>query len=98
MKCDPSEGGCASLEKVDAFLNSKVAISALRVLIEKDMPLPISKLAKEIGSNYVTVRKHMNILEQAYFVTSVEYGKRTLYKANLDNPRVKRFKAFIENW
>lgn len=35
-------------------LHSKVATATLRILIEKDMSLPISR----IDSNYVTVKKH----------------------------------------
>ena len=83
---------------VDAFLNSKVAVAVLRTLIQRDMPLPISRIAKEIGSNYVTVRKHMKYLEEAELITSFDYGKRRLYKANGGNERISVFKRFIEDW
>jgi DNA-binding transcriptional ArsR family regulator len=83
---------------VDAFLDSKVAVAVLRTLIQRDMPLPISRIAKEIGSNYVTVRKHVRYLEEADLVTSVDYGKRRLYRANAANERISVFKRFIEDW
>lgn len=83
---------------VDAFLNSKVAVAVLRTLIQRDMPLPISRIAKEIGSNYVTVRKHMKYLEEAELITSFDYGKRRLYKVNEANERVIVFKNFLEAW
>ena len=82
----------------DAFLNSKVAVAALRILIQRDMPLPVSRIAKEIGSNYVTVRRHMKPLEDAGLVTSFDYGKRKLYRANTANERVSAFKTFMEAW
>jgi len=62
------------------------------------MPLPISRIAKEIGSNYVTVRKHMTLLMDAGLVTSVGYLKRTLYEANIQDERIRVFKTFIEAW
>lgn len=83
---------------VEEFLNSKVAAGVLRVLIQRDMPLPISRIAREIRSNYVTVRKHVRLLEDVGLVTSVKYGQRRLYKANTDNERVSVFKSFIEAW
>ena len=83
---------------VDAFLNSKVAVAVLRTLIQRDMPLPISRIAKEIRSNYVTVRKHVRYLEEADLITSVDYGKRKLYRANTANERISVFKNFIEAW
>ncbi len=83
---------------VDAFLNSKVAVAVLRTLIQRDMPLPLSRIAKEIGSNYVTVRKHLRYLEEAGLITSFDYGKRRLYKANGSNERISVFKRFIEDW
>jgi len=84
--------------EIDAFLNSKVAVATLRALIQLDMPLPISRIAKEIGSNYITVRKHVKILEDAELVVPVDYGKRTLYKANLTNSQVSLFKSFMQAW
>jgi len=83
---------------VDAFLNSKVAVAILRTLIQRDMPLPISRIAKEIRSNYVTVRKHVKYLEEANLITGVDYGKRRLFKANASNERISVFKRFIEAW
>jgi len=83
---------------VDTFLSSKVAVAVLRTLIQRDMPLPLSRIAKEIGSNYVTVRKHMKLLKDADLVTTVDYGKRELYRANTTNERISVFKAFIKAW
>jgi len=70
---------------VDTFLSSKVAVATLRTLIQRDMPLPLSRIAKETGSNYVTVCKHMKLLKDADLVTTVDYGKRELYRANTTN-------------
>ena len=82
----------------EEIIRSKVGMAVLRTLIQKDMPLPISRIAKEIGSNYVTVRKHMTLLKEANFVTTVEYGRRTLYKLNMNNERVPILKQFLEAW
>jgi len=82
----------------DDILNSKVAIAVLRILIQRDMPLPISRIAKEIRSNYVTVRKHVRYLEEANLINSVDYGKRKLYRTNTANERISVFKTFIEAW
>jgi len=82
----------------EEILQSKVAMAILRTLIQRDMPLPISRIAKETGSNYVTIRKHINHLENAELITSVEYGKRTLYKTNNTNERILVLKHFIEAW
>ncbi len=79
-------------------LNSKVATATLRILIEKDMPLPISRIAKEIGSNYVTVRKHITYLQKTNLVKSIDYGMRRLYKANMADGRIIAFKNFIQIW
>jgi len=82
----------------DDILNSKIAMAVLRLLIERDMHLPISRIAKEIGSNYIAVRKQMKLLEEADLVTSVQYGKRTLYKTNNSNQRINALKSFVEVW
>ena len=82
----------------EEVLRSKVAMAVLRTLIQRDMPLPISRIAKEIGSNHVTVKKHMKLLEEANLVTVVEYGKRTLYKANEADERVLAYRDFIQAW
>lgn len=83
---------------VAAFLDKKVGANVLRVLIQLDMPLPISRIAEEISSNYVTVRRHVKILEDNDLVISVGYGKRTLYRPNFKNPRIAAFSDFIETW
>jgi len=88
----------ASPQIADDILNSKVAMAVLRILIQRDMPLPVSRIAKEIGSNYVTVRKHMKPLEAADLVTSVQYGKRKLYKTNTANERITALKSFLQAW
>jgi len=62
------------------------------------MPLPISRIAKDIGSNYITVRRHITVLKDADLVTIVNYGKRTFYKVNKDNKQVSVFKTFLEAW
>jgi len=80
------------------ILRSKVAMAVLRTLIQQDMPLPISRIAKEIGSNYVTVRKHMKLLKETGFVITVDYGRRTLYKTNINNERIPILKQFLEAW
>jgi len=90
-------------ERVDVpaaeeILRSKVAMAVLRTLIQRDMPLPISRIAKEIGSNYVTVRKHMKLLKEADLITTVQYGERTLYKTNVNNERIPILKRFLEAW
>jgi Mn-dependent DtxR family transcriptional regulator len=79
-------------------LHSKVATAALRILIEHDTPLPISRIAKEMGSNFVTVRRHVTRLEEMNLVKSINYGKRKLYKANMNNERIVAFKNFIQIW
>lgn len=81
---------------VDAFLNLKGRM--LRTLIQWGMPLPLSRIAKEMGSNYVTVRKHLRYLEEAGLIISVDYGKRKLYRVNPANERISVFKTFIEAW
>jgi len=83
---------------MEKFLNSKVAVAVLRILIQQDMPLPVSRIAKEIGSNYVTVRRYIKPLEEANLITSVVYGKRTLYRANKANERISIFQTFLEAW
>jgi len=82
----------------EEVLRSKVAMAVLRTLIQQDMPLPISRIAKEIGSNYVTIRKHMKPLEESDLITTVQYGKRTLYKTNTHNERIQILKRFLEEW
>jgi len=82
----------------DEVLNSKVAMAVLRTLIQRDMPLPISRIAKEMRSNYVTVRKHVKLLEEADLITSVQYGKRRLYKTKTTNERITVLKSFIKAW
>ena len=82
----------------EEIIRSKVAMAILRTLIQQDMPLPISRIAKEIGSNYVTVRKHMKLLKESMLVTTINYGRRTLYKTNMNNERVPILKQFLEAW
>ena len=82
----------------EEILRSKVGMAVLRTLIQIDMPLPISRIAKEIGSNYVTVRRHMKLLEEVDLIITVEYGRRTLYKTNMNNERVPILKQFLEAW
>jgi len=82
----------------DEVLNSKTAMAVLRTLIQRDMPLPVSRIAKEIRSNYVTVRKHVKLLEEADLITSVQYGKRRLYKTKTTNERITVLKSFIKAW
>jgi len=79
-------------------LPKKVEMDILRTLIKWDMPLPISRIAKEIGSNYITVRKHLKSLVGVGLVFSVVYGKRTLYKAEMANERIVILKQFLEAW
>ena len=82
----------------DKVFGSQVAMAILRTLIQRDMPLPISRIAKEIGSNYVTVRKYIKLLEEANLVTVVEYGERKLYRANQADERIQALKDFIQAW
>jgi len=82
----------------EKVFGSQVAMAMLRTLIQRDMPLPISRIAKEIGSNYVTVRKHIKLLEEANLVNVVEYGKRKLYRTNKANERIQALKDFIQAW
>jgi len=82
----------------EEILRSKVAMAILRTLIQRDMPLPISRIAKEIGSNYVTVRTHMKLLKESMLVTTINYGRRTLYKTNMNNERIPILKGFLEAW
>ena len=82
----------------EAFLSSKVSVAVLLTLIQRDMPLPLSRIAKEIGSNYVTVRKNVKSLEEADLVTSFDYGERRLYRANKANERVSALRTFMEAW
>jgi len=82
----------------EEVLRSKVGMAVLRTLVQWDMPLPVSRIAKEIGSNYVTVRKHMKLLKESMLVTTIEYGRRTLYKTNINNERVPILKQFLEAW
>jgi len=82
----------------DKVLRSQVAMTMLRVLIHRDMPLPVSRIAKEIGSNYATVGKYIKLLKEADLVVPVEYGERTLYKANETNERVQALKGFLQAW
>jgi len=82
----------------EEVLRSKVAMAILRTILQRDMPLPISRIAKEIGSNYVTVRKHMKLLEEANLVKVVEYGQRTLYKPNEANERISAYRDFLQAW
>jgi len=86
------------LNTEEKILHSKVGMAILRTLIQQDMPLPISRIAKEIGSNYVTVGKHMKLLKESNLVTTIEYGRRTLYKTNMNNERVPILKQFLEAW
>jgi len=83
---------------VEAFLSNKVAVGVLRALIKRDMPLAISRIAKDIRSNYCTVRRHARFLEKAGLVILVDYGKRKLCKTNTADGRVMAFKTFIESW
>ena len=82
----------------EEIIRSKVAMAILRTLIQQDMPLPISRIAKEIGSNYVTVRRHMKLLKESMLVTTINYGRRTLFKTNMNNERVPILKQFLEAW
>jgi len=82
----------------EEIIRSKVAMAILRRLIQQDMPLPISRIAKEIGSNYVTVRRHMKLLKESMLVTTINYGRRTLFKTNMNNERVPILKQFLEAW
>jgi len=84
---------------VEEFLNSKVEVGILRVLIQRDMALPLSRIAKDIQSNFVTARKHIKVLEEAGLVILVPYtSSRIYYKANNSNQRISAFKSFIEAW
>jgi len=82
----------------DKVFGSQVAMGILRTLIRRDMPLPISRIAKEIGSNYVTVRKYIKLLEETNLVIVVEYGKRKLYRTNEADERIQAIKDFIQAW
>lgn len=80
------------------ILDSKIAMAVLRILVQRDMPLPLSRIAKEIGSNYLAVRKHVKLLEDADLITNIEYGKRTLYRTNGASERISALKSFLEAW
>ena len=84
--------------KIEEILDSRVEMAILRTLVKRDMPLPISRIAKEIGSNYVWVQKHLKPLKEANLVIAIDYGKRRLYKLNVNSQRIIALKQFLEAW
>ncbi len=82
---------------IEDVLCSRVRLKILKVLMKSD-ELTVSDIARKIGVNYASTKKHLEALEKEDVLTHVMFGKRIRYYRYKESTRAKAVKAFIEAW
>lgn len=83
--------------KVEDVFCSKTRLRTVKVLLQLGQ-LNVSEVARRLGVNYCTARKHLQILEQEGVVRRMVYGRINLYRFNHASTKAKAMQTLLETW
>ena len=74
----------------------------LRIKIVKILALTgelnVSEIARRLGVNYKTTRKHLEVLENENMIKHKLFGRIRLYKLNKSSPKTEAVQNLIQTW
>jgi len=85
------------------FMNVEdVFSSRLRMRVIKSLmnigELNVSEIARRLGANYQTTKKHLQILEDEGIIKHKIFGRIRLYRLNRSSLKMKAVQNLIEVW
>ena len=79
-------------------LCSKTRIRILKVLMKLGQ-LNTSQIVEQVGGNYCSVRKHLELLKEEGILEITFYGSRIrFYRFNLESPKANAVQALLQVW
>ncbi len=82
---------------IEDVFSSRGRIKILKTLSEIG-ELNVSEIARRVGLNYTTTKKHLEILEKFGLVRHKKYGRIHIFQFNEENHRAKIVRKLIELW
>ena len=84
--------------KIEELFSSKTRMEILKLLFDSD-ELNVSKIAEEVGSDFMVTRAHLDVLADEGILKMTLFGARIrFYKFNEQSPKAQAVKTLLETW
>lgn len=82
---------------IEDVFSSRLRIKILKILALTG-ELNVSEIARRLGVNYKTTRKHLEVLENENMIKHKLFGRIRLYKLNKSSPKTEAVQNLIQTW
>ncbi|MGD8565421.1 MAG: winged helix-turn-helix domain-containing protein [Candidatus Bathyarchaeota archaeon] len=82
---------------IEDVFSSRLRIKILKILALTG-ELNVSEIARRLGVNYKTTRKHLEVLENENMIKHKLFGRIRLYKLNKRSPKTEAIQTLIQIW
>jgi len=82
---------------MEEVFSSKGRVKIIKLLVDV-AELNISGIAERAGLSYSTVREHLRVLKSEGLVKEKRFGRIRILSLNIENPKTKLVKNFVESW
>lgn len=82
---------------VEDVFSSKLRMRIIKSLMNIG-ELNVSEIARRLGANYQTTKKHLQILEDEGIIKHKIFGRIRLYRLNRSSSKMKAVQNLIEVW
>ena len=82
---------------IEDVFSSRLRIKILKILTLTG-ELNVSEIARRLGVNYKTTRKHLEVLENENMINHKLFGRIRLYKLNKESPKTEAIQTLILTW
>jgi predicted transcriptional regulator len=82
---------------IEDVFSSKLRIKILKILIQMG-ELNVSEIARRLRVNYITINKHLKVLEDEDIVQHKVFGRIRLYRLDEYSSKAKALESLFEIW
>lgn len=82
---------------IEDVFSSKLRMKILKILMQVG-ELNVSEIARRLGVNYKTTRKHLKVLEDEGMIKHKVFGRIRLYRLNRSSLKAEAIQNLIEIW
>ncbi len=82
---------------IEEVFSSKPRIKILKIIFRLG-EVNVSEIARKLGVNYTTTKRHLEILEKEGIIQQKKFGRIQLYRINQKSPKAKAIQNLIDIW
>jgi len=82
---------------IEEIFSSKLRMKILKIIFRLG-EVNVSEIARRLGVNYATTKRHLEILRNEGIIQQKKFGRIQLYRINQNSSKAKAIQNLIDVW